>query len=261
MRILCTNDDGIHATGLAVLEKIARTFSDDVWVIAPEQEQSGASRALTLVAPIRVREAGPKRFAVLGTPTDCVLLGVEHLMEGGPPDLVLSGVNRGQNIAEDVTFSGTIAGAMQGMQLGIPAIALSQARGFRGEEATIPWETAETFGPGVVGKLLEHGWPKDVLMNVNFPDSPPDLVKEVEVTTQGRRDQHIIYADKRTDPRGGTYFWLGFRGKLSNPPQGTDLRAIYEGRIAVTPLHIDLTHVQTIASLKGVLGGAPPKLG
>lgn len=261
MRILCTNDDGIHARGLAVLEKIARTFTDDVWVVAPEHEQSGASRALTLTAPIRVREAGPKRFAVLGTPTDCVLLGIEHLMDEGPPDLVLSGVNRGQNIAEDVTFSGTIAGAMQGMQLGIPAIALSQARGFRSEDAPIPWETAERFGPGIVAKLLEHGWPKDVLMNVNFPDLPPDQVKEVEVTTQGRRDQHIIYADKRTDLRGGSYFWLGFRGKLSNPPEGTDLRAIYSGRIAVTPLHVDLTHMQTIASLKGVLGGAPPKAG
>lgn len=261
MRILCTNDDGIHAPGLAVLEKIARTLTDDVWVVAPEHEQSGASRALTLTAPIRVREAGPKRFAVLGTPTDCVLLGIEHLMEEGPPDLVLSGVNRGQNIAEDVTFSGTIAGAMQGMQLGIPAIALSQARGFRSEDAPIPWETAERFGPGIVAKLLEHGWPKDVLMNVNFPDLPPDQVKEVEVTTQGRRDQHIIYADKRTDLRGGSYFWLGFRGKLSDPPEGTDLRAIYSGRIAVTPLHVDLTHMQTIASLKGVLGGAPPKAG
>jgi 5'-nucleotidase len=260
MRILCTNDDGIHATGLAVLEKIARTFSDDVWVIAPEQEHSGASRALTLSAPVRVRKAGPKRFAISGTPTDCVLLGVEHLMEDGPPDLVLSGVNRGQNLAEDVTFSGTIAGAMQGMQLGIPAIALSQARGLRGEEAPIPWETAETFGPGIVGKLLEQGWPKDVLMNVNFPDVLPDQVKAVEVTSQGRRDQHIIYADKRTDPRGGTYFWFGFRGKLSNPPEGTDLRAIYEGRIAVTPLHVDLTHAETIHALKGVLGGAPPKV-
>jgi 5'-nucleotidase len=259
MRILCTNDDGIHATGLAVLEKIARVFSDDVWVIAPEQEHSGASRALTLTAPIRVREVSEKRFAVLGTPTDCVLLGVEHLIEGPPPDLVLSGVNRGQNIADDVTFSGTIAAAMQGMQLGIPAIALSQARGFRGEEAPIPWETAETYGPGVVGKLLEQGWPKDVLMNVNFPDLPPDQVTQVEVTTQGKRDQHIIYADKRTDPRGGAYFWLGFRGKLSNPPEGTDLRAIYEGRIAVTPLHVDLTHMATINDLRGVLGGAPPK--
>src|SRR5690349_15050924 len=152
MRILCTNDDGIHATGLAVLEKVARSFTDDVWVIAPEFEQSGASRALTLTAPIRVRKAGPKRFAVTGTPTDCVLLAVEDLMEDGPPDLVLSGVNRGSNIADDVTFSGTIAGAMQGMQLGIRAIALSQARGFRGEDAKIPWETAEAFGPGIVGK-------------------------------------------------------------------------------------------------------------
>ncbi len=259
MRILCTNDDGIHATGLAILEKIARTFSDDVWVIAPETEQSGASRALTLTAPIRVRKAGAKRFAVTGTPTDCVLLGVEHLIEGGPPDLVLSGVNRGQNIAEDVTFSGTIAGAMQGMQLGIRAIALSQARGFRGEETPIQWETASTYGPGIVGQLLKQGWPKDVLINVNFPDAAPEEVTQVEVTTQGRRDQHIIYADKRTDPRGGAYFWLGFRGKLSNPPDGTDLRAIYEGRISVTPLHIDLTHMETAHALKGVLGGAPPK--
>jgi len=261
MRILCTNDDGIHATGLAVLEKIARTFSDDVWVIAPEEEKSGASRALTLTAPIRVRKVSDKRFAVSGTPTDCVLLGVEHLIEGAAPDLVLSGVNRGQNIAEDVTFSGTIAAAMQGMQLGIRAIALSQARGFRGEEAAIPWETAETYGPGIVGKLLEVGWPKDVLININFPDVPPDEVKEVETTIQGVRDQHVIYADKRTDPRGGAYFWLGFRGKLSNPPEGTDLRAIYDGRISVTPLHIDLTHMETVHKLKGVLGGAPPKSG
>ena len=259
MRILCTNDDGIHATGLAVLERIARTFTDDVWVVAPETEQSGASRALTLSAPIRVRQAGPKRFAISGTPTDCVLLGVEHLMEGVAPDLVLSGVNRGQNIAEDVTFSGTIAGAMQGMQLGIPAIALSQARGFRGEEAPIPWETAETYGPGIVGALLKHGWPKDVLMNVNFPDLPAEEVKAVEVTAQGRRDQHIVYADKRTDLRGGAYFWLGFRDNRSNPPDGADLRAVYEGRISVTPLHIDLTHRQTLHDLKGVLGGAPPK--
>jgi 5'-nucleotidase len=258
MRILCTNDDGIHATGLAVLEKIARTVSEDVWVVAPESEQSGASRALTLSAPIRVRKAADKRFAVSGTPTDCVLLAVEELMAGAPPDLVLSGVNRGQNIAEDVTFSGTIAGAMQGMQLGIKAIALSQAKGFR-DGATIPWETAETFGPGIVAKLLEEGWPDGVVMNVNFPDCPASEVREVEVTRQGFRDQHIIYADKRTDLRGETYFWLGFRGKLSTPLKGTDLAAIYEGRISVTPLHIDLTHGETIQRLKGRLGGAPPK--
>lgn len=259
MRILCTNDDGIHARGLAVLEQIARQFSDDVWVIAPESEQSGASRALTLTAPIRVRKAGDKRFAVTGTPTDCVLLGVEHLMDGKEPDLVLSGVNRGQNLAEDVTFSGTIAGAMQGMQLGIPAIALSQARGFRGDESHVEWETAATYGAGVISQLLKHGWPKDVLININFPDAPPEDVAEVETTFQGFRDHRVIYADKRTDPRGGAYYWLGFRGQLSNPPAGSDLRAIYEGRISVTPLHIDLTHRETIHALKGVLGGAPPK--
>ncbi len=259
MRILCTNDDGVHAQGLAVLERIARTISDDVWVIAPETEQSGASRALTLSAPIRVREAGAKRFAVSGTPTDCVLLGVEELIRDGRPDLVLSGVNRGQNIAEDVTFSGTIAGAMQGMQLGIPAIALSQARDFRDGAQPIPWETAETFGPGIVRALLKQGWPQGVVMNVNFPDRLPEDVTEVEVTHQGFRDQHIVYADRRTDLRGQHYYWLGFRGKLSNPEKGSDLRAIYEGRISVTPLHIDLTHRETIHALKGALGGAPPK--
>ncbi|MDX2233443.1 MAG: 5'/3'-nucleotidase SurE [Hyphomonadaceae bacterium] len=258
MRILCTNDDGIHATGLAVLERIAHAFTDDVWVIAPETEQSGASRALTLTAPIRVRAVAPRRFAVTGTPTDCVLLGVQHLMDAAP-DFVFSGVNRGQNIAEDVTLSGTIAGAMQGMQLGIPSIALSQARGFRSAEEPIPWETAETYGPGVVGKLIEAGWPKDVVMNVNFPDLPPDQVTAVEVTTQGRRDHHIVYADRRTDLRGEQYYWLGFRGTLSDPPEGVDLRAIYDGRISVTPLHVDLTHLPTHHALKAVLGGAIPK--
>jgi 5'-nucleotidase len=257
MRILCTNDDGIHAPGLAVLERIARHFTDDVWVVAPEVEHSGASRALTLTAPIRVRHPAEKRFAVTGTPTDCVLLGVQHLLDA-PPDFVLSGVNRGQNIAEDVTLSGTIAGALQGMQLGIPSIALSQARGFRGADEAIPWETAETYGPGVVGKLMAHGWPADVVMNVNFPDLPPDEVKAVEVCAQGRRDHHIIYADKRTDLRGEQYYWLGFKGTLSDPPEGVDLRAIYDGRIAVTPLHVDLTHMRTLHDLKGVLGGAPP---
>jgi 5'-nucleotidase len=253
MRILCTNDDGIHAMGLAVLERIARTFSDDVWVIAPETEQSGASRALTLTAPIRVREAGPKRFAVTGTPTDCVLLGVQELVQGGAPDLVLSGVNRGQNIAEDVTFSGTIAGAMQGMQLGIPSIALSQAKGFR-EGASVAWETAETHGPGVVRKLLDMGWPQGVVMNVNFPDVEPQDVAGTSATVQGFRDQHIVFADRRTDLRGEHYYWLGFRGKPSNPAAGTDLAAIYANRISVSALHIDLTHAQTHAALSSVFG-------
>jgi 5'-nucleotidase len=252
MRILCVNDDGIHAMGLAVLERIARQFSDDVWVIAPETEQSGASRALTLSAPVRVRKEGPKRFAISGTPTDCVLLGVQELMADQRPDLVLSGVNRGQNMAEDVTFSGTIAGAMQGMQLGIPSIALSQSKGMR-EGAPIPWETAETHGPTVIRRLLAAGWPIGVVMNVNFPDCAPEDVRGVEATRQGHRDQLVIYADKRTDLRGEQYYWLGFRGKLSNPDQGTDLFAVYRGAISVTPLHVDLTEQAALTALSAAL--------
>lgn len=260
MRILCTNDDGIHAEGLACLERIARALSDDVWVVAPEIEQSGASRALTLSIPLRVRRLDDRRFAVSGTPTDCVELAVQDLLEDGRPDLVLSGVNRGQNLAEDVSMSGTVAGAIQGMALGIPSIALSQAMRIFHDGEKAMYETAEAHGAGVIRRLMEIGWPRNVMINLNFPDVAPDEVKEVEVTRQGFRDFKHMHAERRTDLRGRDYYWMGFRGQLSNPPAGTDLRAIYDGKISVTPLHIDLTHVETVHELKGVLGGAPPKL-
>jgi len=259
MRILLTNDDGIHAEGLESLEKIARTLTDDVWIVAPEYEQSGASRALTLADPLRVRKVADRKWAVTGTPTDCVMLGIRNLVEGKAPDLVLSGVNRGQNIAEDVTMSGTVAGAIEGMALGIPSIALSQSMLAFHDEVIPFWETAETYGPGIVKRLIEIGWPKDVIMNVTFPSRPPEEVTAVEVTRQGFRDMHIRKAERRTDLRGRDYYWMGFSGQLSNPAEGTDLKATYEGRISVTPLHIDLTHNETVHALKGLLGGAPPK--
>ena len=259
MRVLLTNDDGIHAEGLVSLEKIARALTDDVWIVAPEYEQSGASRALTLADPIRVRKVGDRKWAVGGTPTDCVMLGVRELIEGAKPDLVLSGVNRGQNIAEDVTLSGTVAGAIEGMALGIPSIALSQAMLAFHDEVVPYWDTAELFGPGVVRRLVEVGWPADVVMNVNFPSVPPELVKEVEVTRQGFRDTHIRTFDRPTDLRGRDYYWMGFSGQMSKPADGTDLKAVYGGKISVTPLHIDLTHRESIHELKGVLGGVPPR--
>jgi 5'-nucleotidase len=260
MRILLTNDDGIHAEGLQSLERIARTLSDDIWIVAPEYEQSGAGRALTLSDPIRVRRVDDRRFAVEGTPTDCVAMAVQQLIDGPAPDLVLSGVNRGQNIAEDVTLSGTVAGAIEGMAHGIPSIALSQAMNYFHDEIVAHWETAEHFGPGVVQRLLEVGWPADVVMNVNFPARPPEDVSEVEVTRQGFRDGLLRNMEKRTDLRGRDYYWMGFSAKASEPLEGTDLRAVYEGRISVTPLHIDLTHHESVHKLKGLLGGAPPKL-
>ena len=259
MRILLTNDDGVHAVGLAALEQIAKALSDDVWICAPEYEQSGASRALTLSDPVRVRKLDERRFSTSGTPTDCVMLAVTELMGGLRPDLVLSGVNHGANLAEDVTLSGTVAGAIEGMTMGVPSIALSQT-GWPEAAPDGMFEPAVRFGPGVVKRLMEIGWPRDVVMNVNFPSRPADEISEIEVTRQTFRDTALRHAEKRTDLRNRDYYWMGFRRELSKPAEGTDLRAIYDGKISVTPLHIDLTHVETVFRLKGVLGGAPPKV-
>src|SRR5262245_8312026 len=168
LRILVSNDDGIHAPGLVVAEKIARTLSDDIWVVAPETEQSCASHSLTLTLPLRLRQAGPKRYALSGTPTDCVMMAGIHIMKDHLPDLVLSGVNRGFNVADDVTYSGTVAAAMEGAVLGIPSVAMSQAMGGRDETEEV-WGCAEKHGPPLLKRLVEIGWPKEVLLNINFP--------------------------------------------------------------------------------------------
>ena len=258
MRILLTNDDGIHAPGLDALERIALKLTDDVWICAPEYEMSGASRALTLADPVRVRQVGERRFSTTGTPTDCVMLAIRELVPGPKPDLVLSGVNRGANLAEDVTMSGTVAGAIEAMALGVPGVALSQMGGYRPDDAF--FAAAEAFAPGILKRLVEVGWPADVVMNLNFPNAPVDEITAVEVTRQGFRDMQTRYGERRTDLRGRDYYWIGFRHELSKPAEGTDLRALYENRISVTPLHIDLTHQPTVHDLKGVLGGAPPRL-
>ena len=258
MRILLTNDDGVAAEGLDALERIARALSDDVWVCAPAVEQSGKGRGITLTEPLRVHRIEERRFAVTGTPTDCVILAVNDLMPE-KPDLVLSGVNRGHNIGEDVSYSGTVAGALQGMAFGIRSIALSQSLERFHDEVVAHWETAEAFAPGIISRLLGQTWQPGVVMNLNFPNRPPEAVSEVEVTTQGFRDVGEMHAVRRTDLRGRDYYWMSFRGQKQEHPAGTDLRAIDEGRISVTPLHIDLTHMASVHDLKKVLGGAPPK--
>ena len=251
MRILVTNDDGIHAPGLAVAEKIARSLSGDVWVVAPETEQSGASHSLTLSTPLRLREVSPQHFALTGTPTDCVMMACAEILKDKMPDLVLSGVNRGGNIADDVTYSGTIAGAMEGTALGIPAIALSQSYGFE-EGYHVRWNCAEVRGPEIVKRLVEIGWPEpqNVLMNVNFPDCEPEDVAGIEITEQGKRDMQTATMERRVDLRRNPYFWIGFKRVRSNPAKGTDLRAIYEKRISVTPLHLNLTEFKVLDRLR-----------
>jgi 5'-nucleotidase len=195
MRILITNDDGIHAPGLNACEAIARELSDEVWIVAPETDQSGVSHSLSLNDPLRLREVGERHFAVKGTPTDCVIMGARHLMKD-MPDLVLSGVNRGRNCAEDVTYSGTVAGAMEGTVLGIPSFALSQAYAFTTRHPPY-WETAIKYGPDLIRRVLRAGIPRDVLVNVNFPDCPPEEVAGIAVTVQGKRDQELLRIDAR----------------------------------------------------------------
>lgn len=264
LRILLTNDDGIHAPGFEVLEEIASSISDDVWVVAPESEQSGASHSLTLHMPLRLRQLGEKRFALHGTPTDCVMMAVKHIQPkyaaDRPFDLVLSGVNRGSNIADDVTYSGTVAGAMEGTHLGIPSIAMSQVYAFT-PGSDVDWRPAQAFAPGIIEQLLDHGWPKNVFININFPGNAVEEIQAVELTRQGSRDQSTTVIEERVDARGEDYFWIGFKGKMSNPPEGTDLRAIYSGRISVTPLHLNLTEVSALDSLQGALTSEPPRQG
>ncbi|MSP68458.1 MAG: 5'/3'-nucleotidase SurE [Alphaproteobacteria bacterium] len=246
MRILISNDDGITAPGLRVLERVARDLAKEVWVVAPETEQSGASHSLTLHAPVRLRRIGPRRFAVGGTPTDCVLIAVNRLMAEARPDLVLSGVNRGGNLADDVTYSGTIAAAMEATLLGVPAIALSQT--VRDDEA-VHWSTAEQVGPDLIRKLFRHGWPRDVLINVNFPDVAPDQVSGVRLTVMGRRKVGDLLPE-RIDPRGRPYYWIGAMRTDEISRADTDLAAIRARAVSVTPIGMDMTHRATRRNLQ-----------
>jgi 5'-nucleotidase len=259
LRILVSNDDGIHAPGLVVAEKIARSLSDDIWVVAPETEQSGSSHSLTLTLPLRLRHAGLQRYALSGTPTDCVMMAGIHIMKDHLPDLVISGVNRGFNVADDVTYSGTVAAAMEGAVLGIPSIAMSQAAGGDYEEDVL-FACAEKHGPPLVKRLVEIGWPEGVLLNINFPALPPGKVKRVIVTAQGQRDQSILRVDERLDARGRSYFWVGFKRVFGDPERGTDLHAMAEGSISVTPLHMDLTELREQQRLGGLLENSLAKL-
>ncbi len=249
MRILLTNDDGVNATGLKVLEKIAREFSDDIWVVAPTEEQSGAGHSLTLTFPVRLRKLGERRFCVTGTPTDSVMMAIAWIMKDDPPDLILSGVNRGANLGEDVTYSGTVSAAMEGALAGIPSVALSQSYAREGMGDGVPFAAAEAWADEVLRPLIATPMAPRTLVNVNFPALSPTEVKGIRVTQQGLRDYGRLRIVQRTDTRGYDYFWFGLGPMIETPGHSTDLEAVADGYVAVTPLHLDLTHGPSLGRL------------
>jgi 5'-nucleotidase len=249
-RILVTNDDGINAPGLRILERVARTLSTDVWVVAPETNQSGASHSLTMHRPLRIRKVSRRRFAIDGTPTDCVLLALQTVIKNGAVDLVLSGVNHGSNLGEDVTYSGTIAAAMEATLFNVPAMALSQSCR---NGHPVKWATAEQHAPEVVSRLFSESWQTDLLININFPDCVASSVKGMQVTAQGKRklgDELL----ERIDPRGQPYVWIGGLRSDETYQNGTDLQAVADDYISVTPIHMDMTHRASFERLRRTLG-------
>ncbi|MEX2481764.1 MAG: 5'/3'-nucleotidase SurE [Gammaproteobacteria bacterium] len=250
-RILITNDDGIHAPGIELLESIAREISDDVWVVAPDAERSGAGHSVSLTLPIRMRQLGPKRYQIGGTPTDCVLMALWQFMTDTPPTIILSGINSGANLAEDVSYSGTIAAAMEGTLLGIRSIALSQLRPPGG---VVDFAPAARHAPDLIRRLIElDEWPTGSFINVNFPQCEAEEVTGIHLTNQGRRPPGAFSIDAREDPRNQSYFWVRISYPDAKALAGTDLAAVAENAISVTPIRMDFTDHDWQSRLAGAL--------
>lgn len=235
-RVLLTNDDGWRGEGLALLERLAHELADEVWVVAPELDQSGTSMAVSLHEPLRVQQSGERRFSVSGTPSDCVLLAVEELLPARP-QLVLSGINRGSNFSDSVAYSGTVGAALSATLLGLPALALSQ--GFHPGQP-VPWETAARFGGELIRELLRETWPTDTALSINFPARPPEAVSGLRVCRPARGSLTGVRVEARRDTRDLPYYWIGFRRdpqRVQAPD--SDVAALRSGHIAISPLRLE----------------------
>lgn len=245
MKILLCNDDGIHAPGIAALYEAVRDLGD-VRIVAPAAEQSAVGHAITLANPIKAhpveKNGRPFGFAVGGTPADCVKLSGE-LLPGFRPDLVVSGINLGPNTGISVIYSGTVSAATEGLILGYPSIAVS-LNTFQHPL----WESASHFARLVVETVIRQGLPPDTLLNVNLPNLPPDQVRGFRLTRMGR-SRFVEEFDRRTDPRGNTYFWMGGKMELLGDGEGTDVAAVEAGYVSCTPISFDLTHRTALPAL------------
>lgn len=260
MRILITNDDGITAPGLAVAEAIARDLAGptgEVWVVAPAFEQSGVSHCVSYVRAMRLEQLGERRFAVEGSPADCVLAGIHEILADTPPDLILSGVNRGHNVAEDTLYSGTIGGALEGALNGFKSIAMSQYYGPPDAREGDPFSAALGHGAAVARRLLDAArWGSDsygVFYNVNFPALPAAGVKGLRATIQGQRAGATFGVQPQTAPNGRRYLWLTHGHGNAGAAAGSDARECHDGFVTVTPLSADLTAHALLAPLAEAL--------
>lgn len=244
MRVLVSNDDGIESPGIQALSAALSSFAE-VWVVAPDREQSAASHAISLHRPLRMAQVRERQFAVDGTPTDCIYLALNHVMKACRPDMVVSGINKGANLADDVTYSGTVAAAMEGALFGIPAIAFSLASRSRKWDFSHAAGFAAKLVQSVAARPLPHG----ALLNVNFPEGP---VKGFSWTRLGKRAYGQVVAE-RLDPRGRPYYWIG-GGELDHEDiPGSDCNAVHDDhRVSITPLHLDLTHDRLLQDLRGL---------
>lgn len=254
MRILVTNDDGIHAPGIALLEEIAHQLSDDVWVCAPSDNQTGAGHSLTLSMPVRLRKHAERRWSVTGTPTDAVSIGLKHVLDS-PPDLILSGINAGANLGDDITYSGTVSAAMEGALAGIRSIAMSQVMKQERPVWGDRFAAAREWGPKVIQPLIDAPFEPRTLVSVNFPCLAPEEVQGMRVVRQGFHDYARASVVEGRDPRGQRYYWFGLDAIEHTPDHGTDLEAIADGCVSITPLQLDLTHHSSLAGLAQRFGG------
>ncbi len=254
--ILITNDDGIGAHGIKVLEEAITTSGNfRVTVVAPSDQQSASSHSLTLTVPLRVIPMGENHFAVTGTPTDTVLVAVEKILKKDPPDYVLSGINHGPNMGEDVTYSGTVAAAMEGTILGFPSYAISLAT----------WHPTDFTGAAAVVRrwlpdILDFSLPRGTLLNINIPEGPPENIVGLRVVRLGSRVYHDVITDHE-DPRGRPYLWIGGHGPTWNDDLNSDNAAVRDGYVAVTPLKIDLTHDSLLSEMQHLSRRGTPQAG
>lgn len=248
-RILISNDDGIHAQGIKVLEEIVGAITPNVWVVAPENQQSAAGHSLTIHSPLRLKEYDKRHASVYGTPTDSVLVGVQKVMKEFRPHLVLSGINHGQNTADDVTYSGTLAAAFEATLMSIPSVSFSQDYDENGGKPD--WTIAREYLPKILKSLQGRKWDYNVMLSVNFPRARAGVKPEIRVVQQGHFSMEKQEMDNRVDPRGRPYFWIGPPPERDNTDQEKDVGALQAGHITVTPLSLNLTHHPTLKELQG----------